>query len=160
VRFSRGAKASIAAILLLSLAAKLIFSHAAAPPGGEAFGERTSRLLRAEGYATSFDDRPFGRIIHAVRPRCRLIVAEYPAHGTLAAPLAALAEPLGRLRFAWRGATYDEAPKLLPLVDFYVRRELRRAGFSPQHAPIIAFAGSRDCGSEAVPWEALAALPG
>ena len=159
MRFSRGARLSIGALLLLSLGGKAAFSRAAPAPRGEDTSVRASRLLADQGYATSVEKRPFGTIVHAARGACRLIAAEYPAHGTLTEPLAALAAPIGPLRFVWRGAIYEQAPKLAPLADFYLQRELRRAGFSPAHAPILAYATSRRCGARPVEWGALAAPP-
>ena len=78
---------------------------------------------------------------------------EFEADGTMA-------EPIGPLHFVWQGRAYREAPKALPLIQFYVRRELRRAGLHPHQLPIAAIAVGRRCGDPGVDWGALAALPG
>jgi hypothetical protein len=149
---------AFAALLLLSLGGKAALSRAAADGGQADFAGRAVATLADQGYATTREDRPFATIIHTRRGACRMIVAEYRAHGTMAEPLAALTAPIGPLRFVWRGKTMDTAPKAAPLFHFYLRRELRRIGFSADHLPIVAVAASPACTAK-VDWGALAALP-
>lgn len=160
MKFSSGARLAIAALLALSIGSKALFSRPAPAIRDLQLSADGAALLAAAGFVTSVETRPFGNIVHARRGPCRLMLAEYSSYGTMAVPLAALAAPIGRLRFAWRGVVHETAPKLLPLVDFYVRRELRRAGFHPAHRPIIAFAAGRRCPAAPVDWGRLAAFPG
>ncbi|TFI59478.1 hypothetical protein E2493_04615 [Sphingomonas parva] len=148
----------VGAALLLSLGGKAALSRTA-PDGGNAdFVSAAVDTLRQQGFVVTREVRPFATVIHAQRGDCRLLAAEYRAHGTMAEPLAALATPVGPLRFIWRGETREAAPKIAPLMHFYVRRELRRIGFAPDHLPITAVAASRGC-KDPVDWGALAALP-
>ena len=147
-----------AVLLLLSLGGKAAFSRPAADEGAADFTGRAVETLTHQGYSTARESRPFATSVHAERGNCRMIVAEYRAHGTIAAPLATLVAPIGPLRYVWRGTTSVTPPKAAPLLQYYVRRELRRIGFAPDHLPIVAVAASPGC-TRPVDWGALAALP-
>jgi hypothetical protein len=159
VKSSTGFRLSLAALLALSLGTKAALSRPAADAGGADVAPAAVALLERAGYATSIEERPFAMIVHARHGTCRMLVAEYRAHGTIAEPLAALARPIGSLRFAWRGEMLEAAPKAAPLMHFFIRRELRRIGFVADHLPIVAVAASPTCPEGEVDWRALAALP-
>lgn len=159
MKFSLGARLAIAAALALTLGGKAAFSRPAPGADAQLFAARATEQLRANGFATRSERRPFGTIIHAAAGACRVLLADFPPHGTMAEPLSLLARPIGPLRYVWRGEMRDSAPKLVPLTLFLVQRELRRIGLSPSRHPLIAVAASPRCDLAPIDWSALATLP-
>ena len=159
MKFSLAAKLALAAALALTLGGKAAFSRAAPAVDHSLFSSRATALLRAHGFATRSEQRPFGRITYAEAGACRMLVADYPPHGTMAEPLGARAKPFGPLQFVWRGEVMRKAPKLVPLTAFFVQRELRRIGLHPPRQPIVAMAASPGCGGRTIDWRPLATLP-
>jgi hypothetical protein len=159
VKFSAPAKFALALALTMTLGLKAAWTRDAPTADARLFADRALRLLHQSGFATRQETRRFGIISYGRKDDCLLMLAEYRPHGISAEPLTAHAAPLGRLRFAWRGSLSDSAPKLLPLGEFYIQRELRRAGLEPVRHPIVAVAGSKSCALDELPWEQLAELP-
>jgi hypothetical protein len=147
------------AVLLVSLAAKAASSAPTPTPDPRRFAAAAAYSLRAEGFAVAFERRPLGILVHARRGSCRLTAGDYTPYGTFAEVFEARARRLGPLRFAYRGATYGRAPKLVPLLDFYLWRERRRLGLAAPRHPILAVAASPGCDAAALDWSRLSALP-
>ena len=146
-------------LLLASLAGKLLAVAPAAAPDEELFAARAANLLRANGFAVRFERRPLGILTYGDRPGCRMMIGDYTPYGTFADIFAKRAEPIGPLAFAWRGETSREAPKLVPLTFFYLRRELLRLRMAAPRLPIAAVAASPGCDIRSLDWMALATLP-
>ena len=159
MRFSTTAKFALALALTMTLGLKAAWTRDAPKPDAGLFADRALRFLQESGFETRQEKRRFGIISYGRKGGCLMMLAEYRPHGINAEPLAAHARPLSPLRFAWRGALADSAPKLLPLSEFYLDRELRRAGFQPTRHPIVAVAGSEGCKLAALSWHQLAELP-
>lgn len=136
---------ALGAVLLLSLAGKLAANRATVEPDSDLFAARAESALRAGGFETKRMKRPMGLLVYGKKGGCRAMIAEYAPHGTFAATLAKRAAPIGPLTFAWRGGRYEAAPKLRPLSEYYLRRELLRIGVDAPRAPIAALALSPGC---------------
>ena len=149
----------LAAALLLTLGAKLLWTRDAPAPDDALFAATAEGTLRAQGFRTERIVRRFGTIVRGARGGCRLMVGDYPANGMLAEPLAAESRGIGATRFVWRGEASAQAPKLRPLLESYVNRELGRLGFRPERRPIFAVAANAACAGVAVDWAPLATLP-
>lgn len=152
------ASAAFAALLLVSLGAKAVLTAPAAEPDSRRFAGEAAAMLRARGFATHFEKRTFGVLVEGRRGDCRLAVGDYTPYGTFADRFDQLARPIGPLRFVYRGASHAQAPKLVPLLDFYMSRELRRVGLATLRHPIAAVAASPGCDLNVVDWSRLAAL--
>ena len=146
-------------VLLASLGGKLLANRPAPEPDQQLFAARAGELLRANGFATTSEPRPLGILTHGRKAGCRIMIGDYTPYGTFADVFARHAAPIGPLRFAWRGTTYVEAPKLVPLATFYLRREALRIGIAAPRSPIAAFAASPGCDTRALDWTRLASLP-
>lgn len=147
----------LGAALLLSLGGKLLANHAAPEADQGLFAARAEALLEAAGYQAIQDRRPFGILVYGRKGGCRAMIGDYTPYGTFEDVFAQRSAPIGPLRFAWRGAAYEKAPKLLPLGEFYLRREALRVGLAVPRNPITALALSPDC--PAPDLTALASLP-
>jgi hypothetical protein len=145
--------------LLLTLGLKLFWTREAPAPDAALFVASAERLLQRQGFTTGRVTRPFGTMVLGSRGPCRLMVGDYPADGTLAEPLAAEARSVGPMSYLWAGETSPQAPKLRPLVEFYVKREFGRLGFRPARQPILAIAANAGCAGVRLDWTALASLP-
>ena len=153
------ASLAFAALLLASLAAKLALSAPTPVPDPARFGREAEAMLARQHFATAPELRPLGMLVHARRGDCRLMLGDYSPYGTFADVIAARAGAVGPLRFVYRGAFFDRAPKLVPLTDFYLWREQRRLGLAAPRHPIVAVAASPRCRVESLDWRRLAALP-
>jgi hypothetical protein len=158
VRYST-ASLAFAALLLASLAAKVALSAPTPDPDPASFGREAAAMLARQGFATAPELRPLGMLVHARRRDCRLMLGDYSPYGTFADVIAARAGAVGPLRYVYRGAFYESAPKLLPLTDFYWWREQRRLGLAAPRHPVVAVAASPQCRLDWFDWSRLAALP-
>jgi hypothetical protein len=159
---ARGMKSStlslaLGALLFLSLGAKLLANRAVPDSDPQLYADRAQALLRADGFETRLDKRPFGLLVHGARPGCRILIGDYSPYGTFAEVFRKHANEVGPLRFAWRGRLWNEAPKLLPLAEFYLRREMLRIGMPMDRRPVTAVAASPGCAPPDL--GPLAALP-
>lgn len=160
MKYSRHARLLLGAVLALTLGVKAAWTRDAPPIDQALFVVRADALLRANGFATRRLTRPFGTLLFGRGNGCDVMIAYYPPYGTFAEILEVYARPVGPLRrYVWRGRITEEAPKLVPLGEFYVEQELRRAGFRPPRHPIVAIAASPGCVLERVDWSPLASLP-
>jgi hypothetical protein len=145
------------AILLVGVAGKLLSNVAVAEPSLDPFRAAGARLLRAQGYTVWRD--PAGPL-RGRKGGCRVLLGDYSPYGTFAEVYAEMARPVGPLHYAYRGAPYDGAPKLRPLVEFYVEREFRRLGLRMSRHPIAAFAVTPGCALDAGGWQGLSGVAG
>ena len=159
MRFSAPAKLALALALTMTLGLKAAWTRDAPKPDARVFADHALGFLQRSGFSTRQEKRRFGIISYGRKGDCLLMLAEYRPHRTDAEPLAAHAAPLGSLSYAWRGTLYQQAPKLIPLSEFYLDRELRRTGLQPVRHPIVAVAGSDACELDRLSWRELAALP-
>ena len=159
MRFSAPARQILAAALLLTLGAKAAWTRRAPVPDAGLFAARVEAHLQAGGFETRRLRRPFGNLIFARDADCRMMVSDYRPHGTLADALTSYGRAVVPLHYVWRGDRCEAAPKLLPLTEFFMERELRRLGFSPQRHPILAVAASEGCRADRIDWTPLASLP-
>ena len=156
---SRAISLGFAALLALSLTGKLALARAEPPPDEGLFAARTAALLESSGFAASSERRPLGMAVYGARGDCRLMVREYDPHGTFAESHAQVARRVGRLGFVYRGTISDRAPKLMPLTEYFVGRELRRIGLPVPRAPILAVSATDGCALDGVRWDELSTLP-
>ncbi|HVQ07089.1 MAG TPA: hypothetical protein VMS43_01505 [Allosphingosinicella sp.] len=159
MKLSDRARLILAAALLVTLGAKLLWTRDAPAPDDALFVATAEETLRAQGFRTERIVRRFGTIVRGAREGCRLMVGDYPANGMFAEPLAAESRGIGATRFIWRGETSAQAPKPWPLLEFYLKRELGRLGFRPARRPILAVAANAACDAGAIDWTPLATLP-
>jgi len=159
VKFSGRFRLILAAVLLLTLGVKLLWTRDAPGPDDALFAAKAEETLRAQGFRTERVVRRFATIVHGARGGCRLMVGDYPPNGMFAEPLEVESRGIGTMRFVWRGEAGAQAPKLLPLLEYYAKRELGRLGFHPPRRPILAVAANPACAGLALDWTALATLP-
>lgn len=158
VMFSR-ASAGFAVALAVSLVVKIGVAANVGAARPEAFANHATAMLRAGGFDAAVQPRKFGLLIYGARGRCRVMLGDYPPHGTFADPIRAAAQPIGTLRFRYRDTVYDRAPKATPLFDFYIVRELRRIGVAAARRPIVAVAASPGCDLTTLDWTQLSPIP-
>ena len=159
VKFTNALEGALVGLLVLSLGLKLAASRSEPRPDQQLFASQVFRFLEREGYTTAAELRPLGMMVTARRDGCRLAIRDYPPHGTLAQVYARLARPVGQLRFVYRGRVSDRAPKLLPLIEYFIGRELRRMGIAAPRAPILAVAVSRGCDITRLRWGTISTFP-
>lgn len=159
MKFSGRFRLALAIALLLTLGVKLLWTRDAPAPDEALFVAKAEETLRAQGFRTERIVRRFGTVVRGDRGACRLMIGEHPASGAMAEALAVESRGIGALRFIWRGETSAQAPRLLPLFEFYVKRELGRLGFHPARRPILAVAANPACDGIRVDWAPLATLP-
>ena len=152
------ARIALGAALLLSLCVKAAWAREAPPIDSSAFDAQAERLLRSSGFEVRLERQRFGTVVHGRSGACVVLVADYPPHGTLRQVLGIAARGVAPLRYAWRGGVSEDAPKLLPLLDFYVWREASRLGLRPPRHPITAVAMSPGCPPSRIDWTGLASV--
>jgi hypothetical protein len=148
-----------AGLLAASLSGKLLANRMEPAPDAALLDAAVAGLLRADGFRVAPESHGFAILLRGRRPGCTILAGDYDPHGTFDETFRQLAAPVGPLRFAWRGRSFDAAPKLRPLLDFYVRRELRRIGMAPARTPIVAYAASPGCDLDGLAWQRVAFLP-
>lgn len=147
---------ALGVLLLLGVGAKLLTNLPAPELSIAPFRQEGARLLRAKGYTVWVD--PAGPL-HGRKGTCRVLLGDYSPYGTFADLYREMAGPIGPLHFAYRGARYVRAPKVRPLIEFYVERELRRLGRRVRRHPIAAFAATPGCDPDDSDLQRLASLP-
>lgn len=148
-----------AGLAAASLSGKLLATRMEPAPDAALFDAALAGVLRVDGYRVAPESHGFAILLRGQRPGCTILAGDYDPHGTFAETFRQLAVPIGPLRFAYRGRSFDSAPKLRPLLDFYVRRELHRIGLGPARTPIIAYAAAPGCDAGRIAWARLAVLP-
>ena len=157
MRYS-AARLGFAALIALTLGAKVVASRAAPGPDPVAAATAAAAVLTRAGFEARLlrTPRSPGVLVAASLGECRLLAGDYPPHGTFAAVYRDLAAPLGPLRYAYRGKLGSRVPKLAALTQFYRWRELRRIGVSARRAPVIAIAAGGTCDLARVDWSGTA----
>lgn len=151
-----------AALLVLSLAGKVIWSAPAPEPDARAAAAALIGTFQSAGFEARIVElqRSPGIVVEAARGSCRVVAGDYPVHGTFQDVYRQLAAGIGPLRFVHRGGLQESEPKLSGLVRFYLWRELSRVGIEARRAPIIALAASVSCNLGDVPWEMTRSVVG
>lgn len=135
------------ALVLLSIAGKVV-TNTADPPTGSAertFASAVVQQLSEREFRTRVEHWPTGVVVHARRGACQMWVRDYRPHGTYRNVYEELAEPLGPLRYTYKGVTSGDPPKVDPLLRFFFHRELLRLGVQAPRYPIYAVASSAAC---------------
>jgi hypothetical protein len=83
----------------------------------------------------------------------------YEPYGTSLSYYQEQAAEVGPLTFVYRNQQYSRAPKLEPLLRFYVSRELARARLRASRWPIVAVAASSGCDLNAIAWDRVSEVP-
>lgn len=135
------------ALVLLSLTGKVATNTADEPlvSAERTFASAVVRQLSRSGFATTVEHWPTGVVVHAQHGACRMWVRDYSPHGTMRNVHEELANPIGPLRFVYKGAASEEPPKVGPLLRFFLQREMLRLGVSTPKYPIYAVASSPTC---------------
>src|SRR4051812_20311517 len=77
VKFSRGVRLALAAVLLLTLGVKLVALREAPAPDAALFVAQAEAVLGREGFTTARVVRPFGTVVLGSRGPCRILVGDY-----------------------------------------------------------------------------------
>lgn len=158
MKFPLRAKLITASLLAATLGLKALTASPSAYHGNMLAAAAAETMLMTAGYQTHRTVTGLGTLVRGQRGACRIMLTEYPPHGTTAEVVNGWSRRTGPLMFAWQGSLRDEAPKLQPLLTFYVQRELRRLGFHPSIKPVIAVAASAACDLDRLPWSELARI--
>ena len=86
------------------------------------------------------------RWLLAERGACRIKARYYPPHGTLRDSIEALGASFGPTRYIYRGEWRPAPPKLRPLMEYYLQRELARVGVAIPMPAVAAVSASPACG--------------
>jgi len=143
-------EAVFGALLVLSLGGKIVLngSDESLIDDGPKFALAVATTLNEQGFDTKATFWPTGPQVEARRGDCFMWVRDYTPHGTMKNILMVLAEPVGKLRYSYRGEIADEPPKVLPLIRFFLRREVARLGTVAPRYPIYAVAENAACSLE------------
>ena len=156
---SSSASLLFAGLLAASMSGKLLANRMAPEPDGAVLNTRLAALLRESGFQVHGESHGFANLVRAERPGCTMLAGDYDPHGTFDAAYRQFAAPIGPLHFSYRGRSFESAPKLRPLLEYYGQRELRRLGFAPARNPIVAYAASPGCKADGLSWRRLGTLP-
>ena len=159
MRFSRAPSAAAAAIILLSLAGKLLVSRPDFLPDLALSGAAARTFLIANGFSVQVRPHRLGPALYGRKGSCYLMLAEAEVTGVNAALLASLAREVGPEQFVYRRRLFDQPPLVRPMLDLLLARQLHRMGFNPGRRPLWAIATNGQCRIEQMSWRALAALP-
>lgn len=154
MRYLSAAEYALIALVLLSLAGKVATNttEQATASAGPTFESAVVRQLSQSRFNTTVEHWPTGVVVHARRGACQMWVRNYGPHGTMRNVYEALAEPLGSLRYIYKGATSKDPPKLDPLLRYFFHREMLRLGVRIPNYPIYAVAASAACDRSAITW--------
>ena len=145
MRFSPALSLAAAAILIVTLGIKLASLGAKPAVDGRRFLADLGTALSREGFAVSVQGSRMRRIV-AERGDCRIKARYYPPHGTLQDAIEDLGRGIGPTRYVYRGEWRSTPPKIRPLMEFYLQRELARAGIAIPMPAIAAVSASPACG--------------
>lgn len=159
MRFSPKTSAFFGLLLALTLAGKGLTNRPAFGSDEAPFVKSAMALLREEGFTVRPERRPRGMVVYGRKGDCTMMVRDYSPYGTLANIYASAGQAIGPLHYVYRGAIYERAPKLVPMMEFYLHRELARVGLAVPRAPILAVAAKPNCVLSSVRWSEIAMLP-
>jgi hypothetical protein len=158
MRFSR-ANSAAAAIILLSLTAKLVVSRPDLMPDLAFSGEAAQTFLTANGFSVEVRPHKLGPTLYGRKGSCYLMLAEAEVTGVNAALLASLAREVGPEQFLYGRRFFNQPPLVRPTLGLLLARQLHLMGFNPGRRPLWAIASNGQCRIEQMNWSALAALP-
>jgi hypothetical protein len=159
MRFSTGASAVAALLILASLTPKLLVNRSDFLPDLAASGAAARSFLSANGFSVEVLPHKLGPTLYGRKGRCYMMLAEEEATGVNAALLADRARRVGPERFVYRGRFFDKPPLVRPMLDLLVARQLHRMGFNAVRRPLWAAASNGRCRLDQMNWRPLATLP-
>ena len=136
---------------LLAAVSLALKSHA--PASAEAAFQpaitaRLARSMAGQGFAVTIEPHRYqSPVVLGVRGACRIGARDASAGAAMNAIFDQQFAGIGPLRYAYRGATYDELPRIRLFADRIVPRTLDRLGVRLARPVPIAFAGSAACPS-------------
>lgn len=156
MRSLSAAEYSLVALVLLSVAGKVATNtaDASAETAERSFASAVVSQLSHAGFDTAVEHWPTGVVVHARRGACEMWVRDYGPHGTFRNVYEDMAEPVGSLRYVYNGATFQNPPKLEPLLRYFFRREMLRLGVPARKYPIYAVASSAACAGSPIAFAA------
>lgn len=128
----------------LSLAIKLAVLDVAVAEDQRGALRDLEAALAGQGYTASVPraDLP---IVRAERGACSFTARVLDPHG-LFRDTELLKLPKGwRVSYGWRGGWQADLPRLGPLVEYYVTRQVARFGVQARHAPVIMLSAAPVC---------------
>lgn len=143
----RGGWFSVAAGLILaaSLALKFVVQDVSVAEDPEAAVTTLTRNLAQAGYTASIPD-PAIPAVRAIRGDCVFTARVLDPHGTYHNTQLRKRPRDWRVAYAWRGAWYPALPRFAPLGDYYLARELARAGLRASRTPVVMLSLGPGCG--------------
>ena len=136
--------AAASLVLALSLALKFAVQDVNVVEDEPAALQALAKSLSAKGYSVVVPraDLP---IVQAQLGGCRLTARVLDPHATYR-DTELLKLPRGwTVTYVWRGGTGETLPRLGPLVEYYLARELVRTGFAASRAPVIMVSHQSGC---------------
>ena len=105
---------------------------------------QVSQSLQERGFTTNVI--PSRRAIEARAPEgCMLDLRIVDAHATLRENLHLRLSRYYSVRYIWRGTFVAQPPKIMPLVEFYLKREAARRGLAMQRNAVWVMGASDKC---------------
>ena len=133
-----------ALVLAGSLAGKVAVQDVAITEDRLGAAQALAASIAGQGYAVAFA-RPGLPVVRAERGNCRLVARVLDPHGTFRDTEQRRAPPGWRFAYAWRGSIDTSLPRLGPLGEYYLARELARVGFVAHRAPVVMLAIQPGC---------------
>ena len=131
-------------VLVLSLAIKLAVQDVAIGENPASAVEAIANALRLDGFVVSATSSA-PPVVKAARGNCTLIARVLDPHGTFR-DTALSKFPRGwPVTYVWRGSWRQSLPRLGPLIEYYVQREMARIGIAASRAPVIMVARQPGC---------------
>lgn len=133
-----------AAALALTLGLKFNGSFAAPADADSPALESLAERLAGAGYTAQVEIAR--RQVSATGPEgCQMAVRLLDPHGTNDRDYRVRLGSIGPIRYAWRGTWRDQAPRAVPLLDYFAGRELARQGLPGSRDPVWMVARSPRC---------------
>lgn len=137
-------EAGAALTIALSLAFKLaMLDVAVTEDQGDALRGLEARLA-AQGYAVSVP-RAALPIVLGKRGDCSFTARVLDPHGLFRDTELLKLRPGWTVRYGWRGDWHAELPRLGPLVDYYLARQLARFGIDAHHVVVVMLSNAPGC---------------
>lgn len=143
------------ALLAVSLGPKLAVELARGVPDEARFQAEIGAKLEQRG----FDLRPItitnAPALLATNGACEMLVGNVQPRGYQRDRYAQWAEPIGPLRYFYRGEWSNDIPRVRPVVQSRLDRIVHGLGRQTTTAPVIAVATSRGCSADPIDWVAM-----
>lgn len=146
-------------LLIVSVGAKIMLKYQPKTVDMAIAESRFAGLLAEKGYRVSVERRRWSPLIFGQKADCRLLVVNYANDGAFRDRIAQLAQPIGPLRYAYRGQLTAQPPKLDPFLRDKIITQIRQLGFKIDRVPITAIAASPGCNLQEIDWSRLASMP-